>query len=1074
MSSRIYGRIKKAVNGIKPEYIKYCSLPIIEKRVFLEGGQGSNINGNMFAMLKELCTNKRWKDYETAFVVTESTRAKAEERMAFYGFKEVKLLLRNSDEYCRYLATSKYLMTDNSLPPYFNKREEQVYLNTWHGTPLKTLGKSNKSSLATLGNVQKNYFFSNYALFPNRYTENVFMKDYDIEPAFINYSFICNYPRNYVFYDNEAGLKVKKELGLADRKVYAYMPTWRDADTEEKKQEQINKTKEILNEFDQQLDDSEMLLVNLHFLLASDINCDEYEHVAYFDARYETYEVLNACDGLVTDYSSVFFDYAVTGKKIILFAYDKDEYMSNRGVYMPFEKLPFPIVEKVSDVIRLFNSDIPVPEDFIKEFCPNGSSSICEDVFELMATGSNSNIVLERSRAYDENYSIIYTGKLNDEKISRVKTYIEENPSSKYIVAYRHALSQEHKDAIMNIDGSVSVYGILTAYQFKPGEILKYGAGKLIHKKGAAVRNMFRRENRRLFPLMNPEEVISFSGEDKFMNGVLAEFDCKKKESKDNSMNRNSGEEDKTHTASEVKHYFPLLFNMGRKMRCLTFFSIKTPVKTSTKDFTIAIEGREYRPYFMASSKESFCHRGLYTFAVPEEDVMELEPKNHVYLRYRHNGKINDSYIKYFEPLGRFAGLRSPMCFNRERNMVGIFRQSLENTLDIYVRSVNVTDHMIPRIKQVIAFILSLFWKSEKAKKLILLYEKNSSKYEESASVLFERLIDMGYDNAYFIVDKNYEYIDRVPEKYRKNILYKYSFRHYLYFFRSKTFIGTEAMIHAIDLKTFNVLPLYKISRKNLNYVFLQHGVMYMVSLDSESREMFKRIELNGKYRVVVSSKAEADHFVKLGKHKEEDLYITGLPKFDRNSIDEDADKIVIMPTWRPWELNTAKQDFKETPYFKLLMKIYNNVPEELKEKVIILPHPLVANELSDADEEVKAKVLTGARYDDILKETRVLITDYSSIAYDAFYRGSSVIFYWEEKDYCMRQYGPSTKLMLNDENVYGDFFYSEEGLKESIRVNYNNPQKEEYREKYSRIVEFSDGKNTERLIELLKKDSII
>ena len=73
-----------------------------------------------------------------------------------------------------------------------------------------------------------------------------------------------------------------------------------------------------------------------------------------------------------------------------------------------------------------------------------------------------------------------------------------------------------------------------------------------------------------------------------------------------------------------------------------------------------------------------------------------------------------------------------------------------------------------------------------------------------------------------------------------------------------------------------------------------------------------------------------------------------------------------------------------------------------------------------------------------------------------------------------MAQYGPSTKLMLNEENVYGDFFYSEEGLSEAIFKNYNNPQTEEYKQRYSRLVDYHDGKNTERLIEFLKKDGII
>ncbi len=92
------------------------------------------------------------------------------------------------------------------------------------------------------------------------------------------------------------------------------------------------------------------------------------------------------------------------------------------------------------------------------------------------------------------------------------------------------------------------------------------------------------------------------------------------------------------------------------------------------------------------------------------------------------------------------------------------------------------------------------------------------------------------------------------------------------------------------------------------------------------------------------------------------------------------------MPTWRPWEINAARDDFTETAYYKMVMKIYNSVPDDLKEKVIVLPHPLIANELRELNSPISDKLAMDARYDDILQQTRILITDYSSIAYDAFF----------------------------------------------------------------------------------------
>lgn len=353
-------------------------------------------------------------------------------------------------------------------------------------------------------------------------------------------------------------------------------------------------------------------------------------------------------------------------------------------------------------------------------------------------------------------------------------------------------------------------------------------------------------------------------------------------------------------------------------------------------------------------------------------------------------------------------------------------------------------------------------------------FEKESDRYEESASVLYEKLIDEGYKNAYFIIDRNYPHLDSIPEKYRDNLIYKTTFKHYFYFFKSKTFLGSEALVHAIDLRIINKCALKKLASKDIDYVFLQHGVMYMVSLDSESRRFFKPMRTKGKYRVVVSSEEEARHFIELGRYKPEYVYVSGLPKFDRNVMNSDADKIVIMPTWRPWEYNDARYEFFETKYYKMVHRIFSAIPEKYREKIVILPHPLFFDAVKNSENELKEYFNFEAKYDDILKQTKVLITDYSSIAYDAFYRGANVIFYWEEKDECLENYGPSTKLMLNHENVYGDICYNQDDLEKVFKKNYVNGQSAEYRERYGRLVQYHDGRNTERLVEMLEKENII
>ena len=98
-------------------------------------------------------------------------------------------------------------------------------------------------------------------------------------------------------------------------------------------------------------------------------------------------------------------------------------------------------------------------------------------------------------------------------------------------------------------------------------------------------------------------------------------------------------------------------------------------------------------------------------------------------------------------------------------------------------------------------------------------------------------------------------------------------------------------------------------------------------------------------------------------------------------------------------------------------------MPPELLDKLVIIGHPLLKEFLRKHEDELSFSryVSFADKYDDLLKETRVLITDWSSISYDAFYRGSNVIFYWEEKEDCLAHYGGKTKLMLTDELVFGD-----------------------------------------------------
>ena len=246
-----------------------------------------------------------------------------------------------------------------------------------------------------------------------------------------------------------------------------------------------------------------------------------------------------------------------------------------------------------------------------------------------------------------------------------------------------------------------------------------------------------------------------------------------------------------------------------------------------------------------------------------------------------------------------------------------------------------------------------------------------------------------------------------------------------------------------------------------------------MVSLGSSLRVGFNKKKGYKLHRTVVSSELEAQHFIDLAGMKHEDLYVTGLAKFDRAVQNEGADKIIIMPTWRRWEINQARHDLRDTGYYRMVQTMLEGVPEELRDKVIILPHPLISERFS-GDESFGKHVTVTDQYDPILRDCALLITDYSSIAYDAYYRGANVVFYWKDKDECMEHYGEGTHLMLNMDNVFGPVCMDAEDIRKAVAERYMAPQDEEELARYRKIVEFHDGKNSERILRLLIRDGML
>jgi len=218
----------------------------------------------------------------------------------------------------------------------------------------------------------------------------------------------------------------------------------------------------------------------------------------------------------------------------------------------------------------------------------------------------------------------------------------------------------------------------------------------------------------------------------------------------------------------------------------------------------------------------------------------------------------------------------------------------------------------------------------------------------------------------------------------------------------------------------------------------------------------------------------EATQFYKCG-FEDEDLIKCGLPKFDLAKMDDDADKIMVMLTYRYWEESFVMDEdaIKETTYFKAYMRILEAFDKNgLLDRLIISCHPKFTDFLNNLNPKyakcVENDIAKG------LAESKIFITDYSSASYDAHYRGAYIIYYWEEKDYLIKCYRAIPP--INENNCDGVPVFSPEELVEEVKyaISNNYIMDEKYEKRYSKINEFHDGKNGDRLLDELSDLDVI
>jgi CDP-glycerol glycerophosphotransferase len=244
---------------------------------------------------------------------------------------------------------ARYIVSNNTLRRYFRKKPSTTYVQTWHGAVLKRIGLDIErpawsDSARDLRALRREVASWDYLVSPNRFSTGVMRGAFGYEGEVLE----MGYPRNDLLFAadrDEVRAGVRARLGVPEEaRAVLYAPTWRD--------DAAFSTALDLAGLGAALGDGYVLLVRAHSAVAATLSLRDGPGVRNVSDVDDVGELLLAADVLVTDYSSVMFDFAPLRKPMLFFTYDLERYRDElRGFYFDFEaEVPGPLLATTPDL----------------------------------------------------------------------------------------------------------------------------------------------------------------------------------------------------------------------------------------------------------------------------------------------------------------------------------------------------------------------------------------------------------------------------------------------------------------------------------------------------------------------------------------------------------------------------------------------------------------------------------------------------------------------------------------------------------------------------------------------------
>lgn len=390
-----YKKLKKILRNKKAFgrflYVRiFLKRPLVKNWILFESFFGKSFSDSPKYIYEYISANLSGK-YKCIWIINK--------RRTLVPFRHKKVK-RFSLKYYYYLARCGYFVFNSRQPVWMVKRKGSVFLQTWHGTPLKKLAFDIEDiSSATPKYKHQVYKQSrawDYLIAANEFSSKIFKQCFLFENTMLN----TGYPRNDILHSpdrDQIAAIIRRRLGVpGDKKTILYAPTWRDDDYYDKGQYKF-KLHLDLDMMRQRLKDEYVILVRTHYFIADSLDLGDLSEFVYNVSKYDDIsELYLMSDILITDYSSVFFDFANLKRPMLFYTYDLEKYRDVlRGFYIDIEKeLPGPLVYTTNEVIDAIINIEAIKkeykdryEKFYSRFCGwedgQASQKVVESVFRM-------------------------------------------------------------------------------------------------------------------------------------------------------------------------------------------------------------------------------------------------------------------------------------------------------------------------------------------------------------------------------------------------------------------------------------------------------------------------------------------------------------------------------------------------------------------------------------------------------------------------------------------------------------------------------------------------------------------